>query len=50
MGVAMAVVIGCLWLIIKFGPEEHGKLFVMPQAEPAAIAPTAIEPPLRPTA
>jgi MFS transporter, SHS family, lactate transporter len=49
MGVAMAVVIGCLWLIVKFGPEEHGKLFVMPKTEPAAIAPAALEPPLRPT-
>ena len=48
MGIAMAVVIGCLWLIVKFGPEEHGKLFVMPKTEPEAIAPTAIQPPLRP--
>jgi hypothetical protein len=25
MGVAMAVAIGCLWLTIKFGPEERAK-------------------------
>ena len=48
MGIAMAVVIGCLWLIIKFGPEEHGKLFVMPKTEPTTS--TGIEPQqLRPT-
>ena len=37
MGIAMLVVIGCLWLIIKFGPEEHGKFFVMPTPEPATL-------------
>jgi SHS family lactate transporter-like MFS transporter len=37
MGIAMTVVICCLWMIIRFGPEEHGKVFVMPKAEPPAV-------------
>jgi len=48
MGLAMLIVMGCLWLIVKFGPEEHGKLFVMPKPEPTV--PTEMEPRrLRPT-
>jgi SHS family lactate transporter-like MFS transporter len=47
MGTAMLVVIGCLWLIIKFGPEEHGKVFVMPT--PEATPSAEMETPLRPT-
>jgi SHS family lactate transporter-like MFS transporter len=47
MSLAMVVVIGCLWLIIKFGPEEHGKFFVMPTPEPAP--PAEIKTQLRPT-
>lgn len=33
MSLAMLVVIICLWMIIKFGPEEHGKLFVVSQTD-----------------
>jgi SHS family lactate transporter-like MFS transporter len=48
MAIAMAIVFGCLWLIIKLGPEEHGKVFVMPT--PEAIVPEAeMKPRLRPT-
>jgi SHS family lactate transporter-like MFS transporter len=47
MSLAMVIVIGCLWLIIKFGPEEHGKVFVMLTPEPAQ--PAEIETQLRPT-
>jgi MFS transporter, SHS family, lactate transporter len=45
MGAAMAVVLVCLWFIVKFGPEATGKLFVMPRTEP--VAPE--QPELRPT-
>jgi SHS family lactate transporter-like MFS transporter len=49
MSIAMVIVIGCLWMIIKFGPEEHGKLFVMPAAGPSAGLTTEEPPALRPT-
>jgi SHS family lactate transporter-like MFS transporter len=46
MGIAMAVVIACLWMIIKLGPEEHGKVFILPKSDSGA--PLATEQ-LRPT-
>ena len=46
MGVAMAVVLVCLWLVIKFGPEATGKLFVVhrPEAAPVVEMPQPVRP------
>jgi MFS transporter, SHS family, lactate transporter len=49
MSVAMLVVIACLWLIIKFGPEEHGKVFVLSKTGPSLSTPENLNRQLRPT-
>ena len=50
MAGAMVVVIVCLWLVIKFGPEATGVAFVRPRVETAELAPPlAGETGLRPT-
>lgn len=49
MGIAMLFVLVCLWLVIKFGPEATGKLFVMPkptvspEEQTRALRPTGTE-------
>jgi SHS family lactate transporter-like MFS transporter len=46
MGVAMAIVLVCLFLVIRFGPEATGKLFVMRAPEPR-VTTGEVEPPVR---
>lgn len=48
MSLAMLVVIVCLWMIIKSGPEEHGKVFVMPKRESPLDTPYNLKSDLRP--
>lgn len=41
MAIAMAVVLAFLWLTVKFGPEEHGKMFTVPKREGSMLLDSA---------